>query len=119
MEKNSKYIYCPIRDIITRLSDKWSLLVIITLSQSDKMRFNEIHKEIDDISQRMLSVTLRSLEEDGLVNRKVYPEVPPRVEYRLTDLGFSLLNPLSGLIDWAKDNTQFIHDSREKFKKKS
>lgn len=118
MENKFKYVFCPIRDIITRLSDKWSLLIIVTLSQSDKMRFNEIHKEIDDISQRMLSVTLRSLEEDGLVNRKVYPEVPPRVEYKLTDLGFSLLNPLNGLIDWAKDNTHSIHDSRKRFKKR-
>lgn len=118
MENNLKPGFCPIRDIITRLSDKWSLLIIVTLSNSDKMRFNEIQKEIEDISQRMLSVTLRSLEEDGLISRTVYPEVPPRVEYKLTDLGISLLKPLYSLIDWAKDHTEVIHCNRVNFRKK-
>lgn len=118
MENNLKPGFCPIRDIITRLSDKWSLLIIVTLSNSDKMRFNEIQKEIEDISQRMLSVTLRSLEEDGLISRTVYPEVPPRVEYKLTDLGISLLRPLYSLIDWAKDHTEAIHNNRVNFRKK-
>lgn len=118
MENNLTPGFCPIRDIITRLSDKWSLLIIVTLSNSDKMRFNEIQKEIEDISQRMLSVTLRSLEEDGLISRTVYPEVPPRVEYKLTDLGISLLKPLYSLIDWAKDHTEAIHCNRVNFRKK-
>ncbi len=107
---------CPIRDIIASLSDKWSLLVIYTLSQNPKMRFGELQKSITDISQRMLTVTLRSLESDGLVSRQVYPEVPPRVEYQLTDLGYSLLEPLKGLVNWAKENTEIIQNSRKSYK---
>ena len=106
---------CPIRDIIASLSDKWSLLVIYTLSQNPKMRFSELHKSINDISQRMLTVTLRSLEADGLVSRQIYPEVPPRVEYQLTDLGYSLLDPLSGLVNWARENTAVIQESRKNY----
>ena len=106
---------CPIRDIIASLSDKWSLLVIYTLSQNPKMRFSELHKSINDISQRMLTVTLRSLEADGLVSRQIYPEVPPRVEYQLPDLGYSLLDPLSGLVNWARENTAVIQESRKNY----
>ena len=79
---------CPIRDILSRLGDKWSLLVLTTLYSNGTMRFNDIQRSLGDISQRMLTVTLRSLEADGLVHREVYPEVPPRVEYRLTDINF-------------------------------
>lgn len=107
---------CPIRDIIASLSDKWSLLVIYTLSLNPKMRFGELQKSITDISQRMLTVTLRSLEADGLVSRKIYPEVPPRVEYQLTDLGYSLLDPLRGLVNWAKENTETIQESRKQYR---
>lgn len=114
-EETPKEIFCPIRDIISRLSDKWSLLVIYRLSLQDKMRFNEIQKELEDISQRMLTVTLRTLEADGLVNRKVYPEVPPRVEYQLTGLGRSLLPPLHELLTWAKENTNSIKESRRNY----
>ena len=106
---------CPIRDIIASLSDKWSLLVIYTLSLNPKMRFGELHKSINDISQRMLTVTLRSLEADGLVSRQIYPEVPPRVEYQLTDLGYSLLDPLRGLVNWARKNTDVIQESRKNY----
>lgn len=106
---------CPIRNIIASISDKWSLLVIYTLSQNPKMRFGELHKSIPDISQRMLTVTLRSLEADGLVSRQVFPEVPPRVEYQLTDLGYSLLDPLRGLVNWALKNTEVIQESRESY----
>lgn len=106
---------CPIRDIIASLSDKWSLLVVYTLSQTSKMRFGELHKSIPDVSQRMLTVTLRSLEADGLVSRQIYPEVPPRVEYKLTDLGYSLLHPLKGLVNWARENTEIIEESRKNY----
>ncbi len=92
---------CPIRNLLCRLGDKWSLLVLVSLSANGTMRFNEIQRSIGDISQRMLTVTLRSLEADGLVSRKVYPEVPPRVEYALTKSGKSLMPHLSGLVDWA------------------
>lgn len=118
MKNKSKQEMCPIRDIIARLSDKWSLLIIVTLSQSGKMRFSELQRAIDDVSQRMLTVTLRDLEEDGLVTRKVYPEVPPRVEYALTDLGNSLLQPLDSLVSWASENKSSIHNARKKYSEK-
>ena len=72
---------CPVRDVLSRLGDKWSMLVLITLSANGTMRFSDIHKTIADVSQRMLTVTLRTLESDGLIERKVYAEGPPRVEY--------------------------------------
>ena len=75
---------CPVRDVLSRLGDKWSMLVLITLNANGVMRFSDIHKTIEDVSQRMLTVTLRTLEADGLVARKIYAEVPPRVEYCLT-----------------------------------
>ena len=96
---------CPIRDILSRLGDKWSLLVLTTLYSNGTMRFNDIQRSLGDISQRMLTVTLRSLEADGLVHREVYPEVPPRVEYRLTDSGGDLMPYLNSLVEWALKNT--------------
>ena len=91
---------CPIRDILSRLGDKWT------------MRFNDIQRSLGDISQRMLTVTLRSLEADGLVHREVYPEVPPRVEYRLTDSGGDLMPYLNSLVEWALKNTPAILERR-------
>ena len=88
---------CPIRDILSRLGDKWSLLVLTTLYSNGTMRFN---------------VTLRSLEADGLVHREVYPEVPPRVEYRLTDSGGDLMPYLNSLVEWALKNTPAILERR-------
>ena len=82
---------CPIRDILSRLSSKWAMLILITLDANEVMRFNDLQKSIGDISQRMLSVTLRTLEADGLIGRKAYPEIPPRVEYSLTPRGLSLI----------------------------
>lgn len=89
--QNELYPDCPIRNILARISDKWSILVLFTLNQSALMRFNALQKNIPDISQKMLTVTLRTLEEDGFVRRQVYAEVPPRVEYSLTDRAVSLL----------------------------
>lgn len=106
---------CPVRDVLSRLGDKWSMLVLITLNTNGTMRFSDIHKTIDDISQRMLTVTLRTLESDGLVNRKVYPEVPPRVEYCLTELGKTLMPHIEGLVDWALGNMSSILESRSAF----
>lgn len=103
---------CPIRDVLSRLGDKWSLLVLVTLNANGVMRFSDIHKSIGDISQRMLTVTLRSLEADGLVDRKVYSEVPPRVEYCLTKLGSGLILHLNSLVEWATENMQEIVSSR-------
>jgi DNA-binding HxlR family transcriptional regulator len=106
---------CPIRDILSRLGDKWSLLVLVTLSANGTMRFSDIQKSIGDISQRMLTVTLRSLEADGLVVRKIYPEVPPRVEYYLSKSGHTLLPHLDSLVTWAVENMQNIMASRQSY----
>jgi len=115
-EKNIKNFYpdgvCPIRNILSRIGDKWSMLVLITLYSNDVMRFNEVHRSLGDISHRMLTITLRTLEEDGLVSRKLYAEVPPRVEYRLTDMGKSLIPHLETLIDWAVNHSEKIIERR-------
>ncbi len=105
---------CPIRNILSRLSDKWSMLVIYKLNQSEKesLRFKELQRLIPDISQKMLTVTLRTLEEDGYVTRTIYPEVPPRVEYTLTARTLSLLPYINALIGWAKENMSAIMEDR-------
>jgi len=104
---------CPIRNVLSRLGDKWSILVLVTLNDKGTLRFNDLHKRIEDISQRMLTVTLRSLETDGLINRKVFAEVPPRVEYTLTERGASLMPHIQGLVDWALFNMEDIRKGRE------
>lgn len=105
---------CPIRDIISRISSKWAMLVLVTLHSNGTMRFNDIQKSIGEVSQRMLTVTLRSLEADGLIHRKVYPEVPPRVEYKLSERGESLMPLLQSLIDWALEHAEAIMEDRNK-----
>ena len=104
---------CPVRDVLSRLGDKWSILVLVTLNANGTMRFSDIHKTIEDISQRMLTVTLRTLESDGLVERKIYAEVPPRVEYNLTDTGRSLIPHVEALVDWALEHMTVILQNRE------
>jgi DNA-binding HxlR family transcriptional regulator len=94
-------------------------LVFITLKTNGTLRFSEIRKSIGDISQRMLTVTLRSLEEDGFVKRKIYPEVPPRVEYSLSDLGRSLMPPLENLLAWTLENQERIMGLRKAYRIKS
>ena len=106
---------CPITDIIDRISDKWSVHTIILLGKSDKLRFGEIKTRIVGISQRMLTVTLKHLERDGLVIRTVFPQIPPKVEYELTDLGRSLLGQLIHLSEWASENMNSILRSREDY----
>ncbi len=103
---NPEYLTCPIRQVISRFGDKWSMLVLYSLNTSETgvMRFNELHSHMSDCSQKMLSKTLKELNESHLVDRKVYPEVPPRVEYRLTDTGKSLIPAMNQLIDWAKEH---------------
>lgn len=107
---------CPIRNILARISDKWSLLVIYTLDRSEgkPVRFKELQRRIPDISQKMLTVTLRTLEEDGYVRRTIYPEVPPRVEYTLTDRAKSLLPHIDSLLGWALENREAILRDRKK-----
>ena len=101
------------RDVLARVGDKWSLLVILHLGSAERLRFNELRKCITGISQRMLTVTLRSLEQDGLVTRTVYAEVPPRVEYGLTEVGQSLLGAVIELGNWAKTHAPHIVQARQ------
>ncbi|MDO7853016.1 winged helix-turn-helix transcriptional regulator [Hymenobacter convexus] len=105
---------CPVRDILDRIGDKWSLLSILHLGSTDSLRFNELRKRIDGISQRMLTVTLRALEADGLVARTVYAEVPPRVEYALTELGQSLLGAVIEFGNWAAAHAPAIAEARKR-----
>jgi DNA-binding HxlR family transcriptional regulator len=110
---------CPIRNVLDRFNDKWSMLVILLLGEhKGPMRFNELAQTIGDISQKMLTVTLRTLEADGMVHRKHYPQIPPRVEYELTELGKSLLPHINGLTQWALKNYDAITKSRKKFSAK-
>jgi DNA-binding HxlR family transcriptional regulator len=106
---------CAVRNVLDRLGDKWSMLIIITLGIEGTMRFNQLHHMIGDISQKMLTVTLKTLEADGLVSRKVYAEIPPKVEYTLTERGTSLLPHLEGLAEWAMTHMDGIYTSREKY----
>ena len=101
-----EYLACPIRQVISRFGDKWSLLVLFLLNRSDTgvLRFNEMRRFMTDCSQKMLSQTLKSLEQSHLVHREVFPEVPPRVEYSLTETGRSLMPALSALIEWGKEH---------------
>ena len=99
---------CPIRDVLSKLGDKWTMLVLVTLKANGTMRFCDIQKTIGDISQRMLTVTLRSLETDGLVVREVYAEIPPRVEYSLTETGLSLMPHVESLVGWVLEHMDDI-----------
>lgn len=116
--KEEHHEFCPVRDIMDRFGDKWSLLAILNLGYSGKTRFNELKNKIDGISQRMLTVTLRTLERDGLIERKVYAEVPPRVEYDLTLLGHSLLRKILDLAQWASGNVDEILKARATYDSK-
>ncbi len=100
--------------LLQRIGDKWSVLVVTTLAGGGR-RFNELRREIPSVSQRMLTLTLRNLERDGLVSRKVTPSIPPRVDYALTELGRSLQRPVEALSQWALDNVEAIHDAQERF----
>lgn len=102
---------CPIRDVLDRLGDRWTVLVLKAL-EDGTLRFSEIKAAIEDVSQRMLAQTLRRLEQDGLVSRRVFPTIPPRVDYTLTDLGQSLLVPLREMVRWAVDNHDAVRAAR-------
>lgn len=99
---------CPIRDIISLFGDKWSLLVLVSLSANGTMRFTEIHKSIGEISQRMLTITLKTLVRMNLVRRVSYPEIPPRVEYTLTELGRTLIPHIDSIVNWALTNSSAL-----------
>jgi DNA-binding HxlR family transcriptional regulator len=102
------------REVLSRVGDKWSVYVVGLLGAGPK-RFSELKRTIEGISQRMLTLTLRGLERDGLVTRTVFPSVPPRVDYELTPLGHTLLAPVRALADWAQANGQEIHAARARF----
>lgn len=102
---------CEVRHLLDRIGDKWSLLVIALLGRGTR-RFSELRREIDEISQRMLTLTLRHLERDGLVERTVYPVVPPRVEYRLTPLGATLLDTIQALVAWTTAHREEVAAAR-------
>lgn len=114
-EKNTIIEICPVRNVIARFGKKWALLVILILSENKVLRFSELKKMIPDVSSRMLSSTLRTLEADGLVSRKVYPEVPPKVEYSLTETGLSLVPFIVQLTEWAQKHMKSIVKHREEF----
>ena len=103
-----------ISELLSRIGDKWSVLVVSTLSEGSK-RFNELRREIPSVSQRMLTLTLRNLERDGLVNRTVTPSIPPRVDYELTPLGHSLQQPICALTQWAMANVGSIHAAQARY----
>lgn len=102
------------REILDRIADKWSLFVIAMLRDGPR-RFNELRRDVTGISQRMLTLTLRTLERDGLVTRTMYPTIPPRVDYELTELAKGLLGPVMGLVMWAETNKQAIAEARKAF----
>lgn len=103
-----------IAGLLQRIGDKWSLLVVQTLADGS-LRFNELRRAIPSVSQRMLTLTLRNLERDGLVNRTVTPVIPPRVDYELTELGRSLQKPICSLVSWSMDNVGEIHAAQERY----
>lgn len=105
---------CPIRNVLSRVGDKWSLLVLYSLQHREPVRFKELKRQIPDISQKSLTQTLRTLEVDGFVTREVFPEVPPRVEYSLTPRALSFLPLVENIIKWATENIEEIIKDREK-----
>src|ERR1700752_568161 len=103
-----------VSEVLARVGDKWTVLVVSTLGDGPK-RFNELRRALGSISQRMLTLTLRALERDGLVTRTIFPTIPPRVEYELTKLGHSLLEPVNGIGLWARQHQGAIEDARRRF----
>jgi DNA-binding HxlR family transcriptional regulator len=106
---------CPIRNVLDRIGDQWSLLVLDALDGRTR-RFNELMRDLGDVSKQMLSQTLKRLEEDGFVRRTLYPEVPPRVEYDLTPLGQSFMVPMKALVDWADTHHALVRGARRAYR---
>ena len=114
MKDPSTPVCRTISTLLSRIGDKWTVLVVQTLGDGPR-RFNELRREIPSVSQRMLTLTLRNLERDGLVSRTVTPTIPPRVDYELTELGQSLQKPICGLASWAMENVDAIHAAQARF----
>jgi DNA-binding HxlR family transcriptional regulator len=117
--RNTAVAHCPasclaIREVLDRVGDKWSVLLVVLLTDGPR-RFNDLRRSIDGISQRMLTHTLKALERDGLVTRTVYSTVPPKVEYALTELGNTLLEPITALADWARGNGVAMQQARARY----
>ena len=110
--RNATFPDCPIRNVISHITDKWSLLVLYTLEQKEVLRFKDLWRQIPDISQKMLTSTLRHLEDDGIIIREVFTEVPPRVEYRLSERGKSLMPHLDALISWGIEHFEEVINDR-------
>ena len=105
---------CPVRNVLDRIGDKWTMLVLVALA-AGPCRFSELHRAMPDISKRMLTQTLRDLERDGLATRRVFPTKPPKVQYRLSALGQSVLKPLAGLVEWAEHSYAAVREARAAF----
>ncbi|WP_349958637.1 helix-turn-helix domain-containing protein [Rhizobium sp. ZPR3] len=105
---------CPVRDLVSQIGGKWSVLLLEALAQRP-YRFGELRRMVPDISQRMLTQTLRELQRDGYIGREVFPTKPPSVEYRMTDLGYSLYEPLAQLLNWAEANHEAVRAARTRF----
>src|SRR5579864_8668422 len=114
MKDPSNPVCRTISTLLARIGDKWTVLVVQTLGDGPR-RFNELRREIPSVSQRMLTLTLRNLERDGLVNRTVTPTIPPRVDYELTELGQSLQKPICALANWASSNVDLINEAQRRF----
>lgn len=114
-ETNSIIEICPVRNVIARFGNKWALLTMLIIGEHEVVRFNELNRLIPDVSSRVLSSTLRTLEADGLIDRKVYAVVPPKVEYRLTDIGQSLLPLILQLTEWAQTNMKKVINHRKEY----
>ena len=106
-----------VHELIGRVADKWTMLILETLEEKGELRFTQLSREIGTISQKMLTQTLRQMERDGLIKRTIHPVVPPKVEYRLTALGQSLGAAFCGVWIWAEENLAKVHDARETFEK--
>ncbi len=113
--RDALYPNCPVRNVLSRVGDKWSMLVLFTLEANERQRFKELQRNIPDISQKMLTATLKMLEADALILREAFPEIPPRVEYSLTDKGKSLLPLIDNLLVWASENMDDIIEARKKY----
>jgi DNA-binding HxlR family transcriptional regulator len=114
LSEKHKVAGCRAREVLDRVGDKWSMYVIALLGQGTK-RFSELRREIDAITPRMLTVTLRTLERDGLITRTVYPVIPPKVEYALTSMGETLLKTVTALVEWAATHLSEIDAARERY----
>ena len=112
MAKKLDYEYCKAAPVLEWLGNKWALVVLMTISENEPVRFNELYRTIPSVSEKVLSQVLKQLTTDGILDRQLYPDVPPRVEYSITDLGRTLLPHVQALIDWGRENFDRIMENR-------